>query len=265
MLELFENALLVACLNADAGVGHRHSHGLACPGDLRRSSAISVGFVLADGGDCDSSAIRRELDGVTEEVVHDLLELRLVRVQRGKVRPDFELQADGLLVGQRFDNGLHLAQSFGDGEGSLRINSTLPASTLARSRMSLMSWSRWRPLVRMLLLYLSWRSFRSPKVLSERISEKPMMALRGVRNSWLMLARNWLLARLADSAASFVCWRAASARRRCVTSRKIPSAHRVPSRRLSGQRAVMQPDPLAVFAADSGIPRRTFRRLEKSF
>src|SRR5262249_51501019 len=29
-----------------------------------------------------------------------------------------------------------------------------------------------------------------------------MMALRGVRSSWLMLARNWLLARLAISAAS---------------------------------------------------------------
>ena len=29
-----------------------------------------------------------------------------------------------------------------------------------------------------------------------------MMAFRGVRSSWLMLARNWLLARLAISAAS---------------------------------------------------------------
>ena len=30
----------------------------------------------------------------------------------------------------------------------------------------------------------------------------PMMAFMGVRNSWLMLARNWLLATLAASAAS---------------------------------------------------------------
>ena len=32
-----------------------------------------------------------------------------------------------------------------------------------------------------------------------------MMALSGVRSSWLMLARNWLLARLAASAAALAC------------------------------------------------------------
>src|SRR2546426_1183067 len=48
----------------------------------------------------------------------------------------------------------------------------------------------WRPLWRMLLVYLCCRSFRSPKVLSERISEKPIIALSGVRKSWLIFARN---------------------------------------------------------------------------
>ena len=45
-----------------------------------------------------------------------------------------------------------------------------------------------------------------------------MMALSGVRSSWLMLARNWVLARLAASADS-LAWRSArSCRRRSVAS-----------------------------------------------
>src|SRR6516162_2692883 len=53
-----------------------------------------------------------------------------------------------------------------------------------------------------------------------------MMALSGVRNSWLMLARNWLLARFAISAAS----RALSSSR---MSRRMPMA---PITRPSGSR-----------------------------
>ena len=40
----------------------------------------------------------------------------------------------------------------------------------------------------------------------------------GVRSSWLMLARNWLLATLAASAAALACTRASSARLRSVMS-----------------------------------------------
>ena len=50
------------------------------------------------------------------------------------------------------------------------------------------------------------------------ISLYPMMALSGVRSSWLMFARNWLLAWLATSAPSFAATSSSSARLRSVTS-----------------------------------------------
>ena len=49
----------------------------------------------------------------------------------------------------------------------------------------------------------------------------PMMPFIGVRISWLMLARNWLLARLAASAASRARSRTNSAFLRSVRSRVI--------------------------------------------
>src|ERR1700682_2558192 len=47
-------------------------------------------------------------------------------------------------------------------------------------------------------LYLSVPS--GPNIPDSMISENPMMALSGVRSSWLMLARNFDLAALASSA-----------------------------------------------------------------
>ncbi len=74
-----------------------------------------------------------------------------------------------------------------------------PASILDRSRMSLSSVKRCAPLRRMVC---AWprrsRGSRSP---SRSRSAKPRMAVSGVRSSWLMLARNSLLARLADASA----------------------------------------------------------------
>ena len=55
-------------------------------------------------------------------------------------------------------------------------------------------------------------------------SVMPMMPFIGVRISWLMLARNSLLARLACSAASFAFCRSSSACLRAVMSVKLPSA-----------------------------------------
>ena len=55
------------------------------------------------------------------------------------------------------------------------------------------------------------------------ISEKPMMALSGVRSSWLIIARKSDLARLAPSASSFARFSSVSARMRSVTSKKMPS------------------------------------------
>ena len=50
----------------------------------------------------------------------------------------------------------------------------------------------------------------------------PRMAFIGVRSSWLMLARNWLLATLAASAAALAWTRASSARLRSVMSAETP-------------------------------------------
>ena len=59
--------------------------------------------------------------------------------------------------------------------------------------------SRWRPEERMSSVYSACFSFSSPNILSPKTSEKPMMALSGVRSSWDMLARNSDLCRLAAS------------------------------------------------------------------
>ena len=48
-------------------------------------------------------------------------------------------------------------------------------------------------------VYSACFSFSSPNSLSPKTSEKPMMALNGVRSSWDMLARNSDLCRLAAS------------------------------------------------------------------
>ena len=78
-----------------------------------------------------------------------------------------------------------------------------PASTLARSRILLISESRCSELARIFSRFSNCLTGRTS--FARRITSrvKPMIALSGVRNSWLMLARKLLLARLASSAASF--------------------------------------------------------------
>ena len=84
-----------------------------------------------------------------------------------------------------------------------RNSSILPASILDISRMSLISASRCLPAA---LIFSRSRhearpgaGRRLPRAASR---SNPRMALSGVRSSWLMLARNRLLVRLAVSAAS---------------------------------------------------------------
>ena len=70
-----------------------------------------------------------------------------------------------------------------------------PASIFDMSRMSLMTSSRYSPLSRMSREYSLYFSAPSgPNIAASMISEKPMMALSGVRSSWLILARNFDLA-----------------------------------------------------------------------
>ena len=67
-----------------------------------------------------------------------------------------------------------------------------------------MTSSRYCPLPWMSLQYSRYLSAPSgPNIPDSMISEKPMMALSGVRNSWLILARNFDFAWLASSARVF--------------------------------------------------------------
>ena len=78
-------------------------------------------------------------------------------------------------------------------------SSSRPASTLDRSRMSLIRERRCRPEDRMSCRYSACFSFTSPNIRSASTSEKPRIAFSGVRSSWDMLARNSDLWRLAAS------------------------------------------------------------------
>src|SRR5258705_6311441 len=78
-----------------------------------------------------------------------------------------------------------LGRSKSAGSSSMR-----PASIFDRSRMSLMRERGCRPDSKMSCRYSVCFSLISPNIPSARTSENPMMALRGVRSSWLMLARN---------------------------------------------------------------------------
>ena len=90
-------------------------------------------------------------------------------------------------------------RSPGAGRSRASSSSIRPASIFDRSRMSLMSESRWRPEEWMSCRYSSCLSFSSPNMRSSSTSEKPMMAFSGVRSSCDMLARN-----------SDLCWLATS-------------------------------------------------------
>ena len=77
-------------------------------------------------------------------------------------------------------------------------SSSFRASILERSRMSLIKVSRWEP---------HWWMMPSPSCCLDvvfrsrcKISAYPKIPLRGVRSSWLILAKNSLLAELAVSA-----------------------------------------------------------------
>ena len=79
-----------------------------------------------------------------------------------------------------------------------------PASIFDMSRMSLMTSSRYWPLWWMSRQYSRYLSVPSgPNIPDSMISEKPMMALSGVRSSWLILARNFDLVWFASSARVF--------------------------------------------------------------
>ena len=85
-------------------------------------------------------------------------------------------------------------------EGSI---STRPASTLDRSRISLIRLSRWSALSWTLSRFSRWRSvrFSARRRVTSRV--KPMMAFIGVRSSWDIVARNCDFRRVASWICSF--------------------------------------------------------------
>jgi len=91
-----------------------------------------------------------------------------------------------------------------------------PASIVDKSRMSLINCIKVCPFSRMMLA----NSLRSASLSrgSRSKSAKPRMAFIGVRISWLTLARNWLFATLARSAAALAACMASSVRLRAVMS-----------------------------------------------
>ena len=132
------------------------------------------------------------------------------------------------------DTSVRLAMRFSTRSRSKGRISTFiwPASTLEKSRISLMMASSEDPASLMVLTISRWSGASSSR---DRICVRPRMAFIGVRNSWLMCARNWLLAALAATnwavrSATFCSSPAlrsrmdCSARRRSVMSMWVPRA-----------------------------------------
>src|SRR5215467_664579 len=92
------------------------------------------------------------------------------------------------------------------------LSSSLPASIFERSSTSLIRPSRWVPAA--FTRRSGSSAFSVPKraALPTIISVRPMMALSGVRSSWLMLARNCDLRSLASASCRLLSWISSNSR-----------------------------------------------------
>ncbi len=114
------------------------------------------------------------------------------------------------------------------------VTSILPASTLERSRMSLISWSRSDPAEWMIWAYSTCLGVRLRDGFCASNWARMSRLLSGVRSSWLMLARNSDLyleasdscwARVSSSCRACSIWRFfASMSRFCAASREALSS-----------------------------------------
>ena len=100
------------------------------------------------------------------------------------------------------------------------IMSKVPASIFDKSRISEISWSNSLLLSSMIVMYWCFSSWSSA---SSSILEKPIIALSGVRISWLMLARKADFKRSASSALSLALISICSVSFSCVMSKLIHS------------------------------------------
>ncbi len=124
--------------------------------------------------------------------------------------------------------------------------STVPDSTLARSRISLIRVSRWRPDLRMWLANSFFCASVDGSRSEVRIWAKPRMALSGVRSSWLMDDRKadlaWLALLACSTASASSALLTSSWVVRSCTRRSRSSFRRITSRwarpRCSASRAI---------------------------
>ena len=102
----------------------------------------------------------------------------------------------------------------------LLLSVTSPTSIFDICRILLIKSSKCSPLRPIIPKYWCWSASRT----AARVSswQKPRIALRGVRNSWLIFERNSLFALLALSASSLAFCRAISACFRSVISLAVP-------------------------------------------
>ena len=147
-------------------------------------------FPSSNAIDVDLAALGREFHRIAQQVVQDLLETNSISID-GQISLQVLLNLDVLRHGQRTDGGEDLRQGIFDLE-IFASEFDCPASIFERSRMSLINCNRCAEPCLMWLTKRFCLALSSPGVPSARSSEKPTMAFSGVRNSWLMLARNLL-------------------------------------------------------------------------
>ena len=155
-------------------------------------------------------ALLGELDGVADQVDDDLPQPARVADQHvGHVGRNVAGQLQPLLLGPQGQRLRSCRRGCRAGRKSIVSSSSLPASILEKSRMSLMTASSdsAETLDHVQVFALLARSAS----VSRTSSVMPMTPFMGVRISWLMLARNSLLARLAASAASLASRSSSSA------------------------------------------------------
>ena len=185
---------------ADAGVG-----------DFKAQVDAAGGMELHLHAD-DDFALFGEFDAVTDEVEQHLPEPGGVADQ-----PVRNVAADdggegSFLPGTRVAAFSSTPSTMARREKSSCAMVILPASILEKSSTSLMTWSRALALSTAASANSRWRGSR--RVCASN-STMPRMPLNGVRISWLMLARNSLLALLARLACSAAAWASVAAAWSC--------------------------------------------------
>ena len=190
--------------HADAGIRHTHDDPVAFPARL----ASRLQHDLAALG---------ELAGIAQEVEHDLPQPDCVGPHPAQTVGQTDLEPIAVPFRQRLGRFRHLLEQ-------MRELDVLEAE-LEPARLDLGEIENLVDQLQQVLAgavdaleRLDEVALAASSASSRSISVMPMMALSGVRSSWLMLARNWLLARLACSASSLACCNSISACLRAVMS-----------------------------------------------